>query len=313
MRYPRIADFLMELFATFLLVIIIGMTYANTSFLVVGLAVGLGVALLAASEGADMNPVISIAMALTDRYMGWADLFAKVIAQLIGSILGGLVAVASWRREKLNFDERTTSTATKALVFEIVFSLLLVLVVLRTRDTETGAFAHGLSYTVAIFCGMNVFEGNTLINPASALGLMTGSSAFDDTTDESYVWLYLVGPFIGTLLAVVFYQLTEYLDSDDEEDIVLDDETTEYVKETAVTQPKQVQYKPEEVALEPAKNGYSDKQPVINGRYQQEGNVYPIASGNNYRYPQPVNGIKYSTEAGNPGAQNRYVQAQYTN
>jgi len=324
--YAAVADSVMECFSTFLFVIIFGMVY-DESMLVVGLAVGLGASLLVASERADLNPVVSIAIALCDAAMGWSQLFTRVLAQIVGAILGGLVSVGSWRREKLDFSEYSTATATKALVFEIVFACFLVLVVLRTRESGLGAFTHGLCYTVAVLCGTRMFNGNSMINPAAALGLMTGSNAFDRTTDESYVWLYLVGPFIGALLAVVFYQLTEYLDDEEEEETEVED-TTEYVKTTVVKPMEQVQPKPE---VQPVTNGYV--QPVnVNGRGQvvdsyQGANTYQGAyrtegyqaptTGNTMYTTEVANPVgqntMYSTEMTNPGGQNRYVQPQHLN
>jgi len=321
--YAAVADFLMECFATFLYVIIFGMVY-DEGTVVVGLAVGLGASLLVASERADLNPVVSIAIALCDAGMGWSQLLIRVLAQIVGGIFGGLVSIGSWRRKKLDFSEYSTATATKALVFEIVFACLLVLVVLRTRESGLGAFTHGLCYTVAVFCGMRMFNGDAMINPVTALGLMTGSNAFDRTTDESYIWLYLVGPFIGALLAVVFYQLTEYLD-DEEEDETEAEETTEFVTTTVVRPIEEVLIKPE--VTQPVTNGYV--QPVnVNGRGQV---VDTYQGANTYRtdgYQVPTTGntmyttemanpsgqnTMYTTEMSNPGGQNRYVQPQHLN
>jgi len=324
--YPALADFVIEFFATFLFVIINGMVY-DTNGQITGIALGFGASLLVASERADLNPVVSIAIALCDSAMGWSQLFIRVLAQIVGAILGGLVSVGSWRREKLDFSERNTVTATKALVFEIVFACILILVVLRTRESGLGAFTHGFCYTVACFCGMLMFKGSTIINPATALGLMTGSNAFDRTTDESYVWLYLVGPFIGALLAVVFYQLTEYLNDEYEESEV--EETTEFVRTTVVTPMEQVQPNPD--VTKPETNGYV--QPVnVHGRGQvvdtyQGANTYQGA----YRtegYKDSTNGntmnttemasiggqnTRYTTEMSNPGGQNRYIQPHHLN
>jgi len=316
--YPALADFMMECFATFLFVIIFGMVYEQL-MVVVGLTVGLGASLLVASERADLNPVVSIAIALCDAGMGWSQLLIRVLAQIVGAILGGLVSVGSWRRQKLDFSEFSTATATKALVFEIVFACFLVLVVLRTRETSLGAFTHGLCYTVGIFCGLRMFNGNTIINPAAALGLMTGSSAYDRTTDESYLWLYFVGPFIGALLAVVFYQLTEYMDDEEEEETA--EETTEFVTTTVVKPLEQ----PVREVTEPMTKGYA--QPVnVNGRgqvvdtyqgaYRKDGYDVPT-TGNTMYTTEMVNprgqNTMYTTEMSNPGGQNRYVQPQHLN
>jgi len=323
--YAAVADFLMECFATFLFVIIYGMVY-DEAIVVVGLAVGLGASLLVASERADLNPVVSIAIALCDAAMGWSQLLIRILAQIVGGILGGLVSIGSWRREKLDFSEFNTATATKALVFEIVFACLLVLVVLRTRESGLGAFTHGLCYTVAVFCGLRMFNGNSIINPATALGLMTGSNAYDRTTDESYIWLYIVGPFIGALLAVVFYQFTEYLDDEEEEETDEVEETTEFVT-TTVVKPLEQEH-PREVTRT-ATGGYVQATNV-NRRGQvvdtnQGGNTYAGAyrtegyqgptTGNTMYTTEMANpsgqNTMYTTEMSNTGGQNRYVQPQH--
>jgi len=325
--FPVLVDFMVESFATFLFVIIFGMTYSGLASLVeTALAVGLGAAVLIASEEADLNPIVSMAVALSDPKMGWKQLFTRVLAQLLGAIIGGLVSVTALRAEFLDFSENATSTSTKALVFEIVFSCFLVLVVLRTREADIGAFTHGLCYTVAIFCGQKVFSGNPMINPATAIGLLTGSVGYSKTsTDESYIWLYLVGPFIGALIAVVIYQLTEYFSEsikDDEEESADEDETTEYVGTTVTTvvrPAEHVQPKPQVVAQQPMVNGYG-QQPAVNvhepqkivntvprgtpvQEYGQRTGVTPVQA-----YGQRTGGTRYTTEMVNTGGQNRFVQ-----
>jgi len=168
----------------------------------------------------------------------------RILAQLVGAILGGLVAVDGLRDDTLNFAEKAESTSANALIFEIIFSFILILVFLRTRDSGVGPFAHGLCYTVAIFCGLNIFEGNPMINPASALGLMTGSSSHSDDTDESFIWVYLVGPFIGTLLAVLFYQFTAFFDNYNDKDTFVRDESSPKFVKTADRHPEGMPHHP---------------------------------------------------------------------
>jgi len=69
MLYYIIADFLTEICATFLFVVIVGMTYAQ-SIIAVALAIGMGSALLITSEKAYMNPAVTVAVALCDPTMG---------------------------------------------------------------------------------------------------------------------------------------------------------------------------------------------------------------------------------------------------
>jgi glycerol uptake facilitator-like aquaporin len=212
-----LGEYLKEMFATFLFTIIVGLTTTNPrDILLPALAIGFGCSVLAESERAHMNPVISLAIAICDPKMGWTALFLRLLAQLVGCILGGLTAVDGIRDERLLFEVSTFSRVERAVIFELFFAFIMVLVVLRTRKLPSGSFAYGLCYTLAILAGEVIFSGNSFINPATAVGLMLGSSTYDSSTAESYLWIYLVAPILGALLAVIFFQFTEFLFDDDE-------------------------------------------------------------------------------------------------
>jgi len=213
-----LADYLREMFATFFFTVIVGMTSDNPRGIEIpALAIGFGCAVLAESERAHMNPVISLAIALCDPCFGWTALFLRVLAQLVGCIFGGLTAVDGLRDVRLEFSVSFFSGVDRAVALELFFSFVMVLVVLRTRRYPSGSFAYGLCYTVAILCGNRIFSGNALINPAAAVGIMFGSSAYDPSTTESYLWIFLVAPIIGSLLAAMFFQFTEFLFDDDDD------------------------------------------------------------------------------------------------
>jgi len=285
-----LGDFLMEMVSTFAFTIIAGLTYGQ-AILIPAIAIGLGCAVLVSSERTHMNPVISIAVALVDEYLGWPELVLRVLAQVIGCLLGGIAAVDGLRNEVLSFSEKSGKAIAKLFVFEMVFACVLVLVVLRTREIPTGAFAHGLTYTIAILCGYLLFEGAALINPIVAVGLLVGSSSFDDgATDESDIWVYLIAPFIGCLLAVLFYMLTEYLlgDDDDKDDVEYE-ETTEWVKSTQVKK------------VETRNSGYDDEETTEFVRGDQYVNKpRPVVNGANYNGAS-YNGANYQRPQSQPG------------
>jgi len=179
--------------------------------LIPALAIGFGCAVLGESERAHMNPVVSLAIAICDPHFGWTALFLRVLAQLVGCIFGGLTAVDGLRDVRLEFSVAYFSGVDRAVALELFFSFVMVLVVLRTRRFPSGCYAYGFCYTVAILCGNDIFSGNALINPATAVGIMLGSSAYDSSTTESYLWIFLVAPIIGSLLAAMFFQFTEFL------------------------------------------------------------------------------------------------------
>jgi len=254
-----LAEFLSEAFATFVLTIVAGITYGlGGSIGAVG--VGLAVVFLHQSEKAHMNPVVSIAVALSDIDFGWVNLALRILAQILGAILGGLLAVDGWRETDLDFSVAGGRTETRFLTFEAIFTAVLVVVFLRTRGTSVLApVVHGFVYLVAILASLFMLTaGNALLNPALALGLVIGSSSANAATREGDIWKFIVGPFIGALLGVVYYQLTNALDDEPE----TDDETTIRAEETVIrttvyeNEPVAQPVQPTQVELQPPRGSY---------------------------------------------------------
>merc|ERR1719326_150567 len=103
-----LAEFLCEAVATFFFTIVAGMCYGTTADAAV--TIGLAVIFLHQSEKAHLNPVVSIAVALCDINFGWVNLFLRILAQLLGGILGGLLAIDGWRKAVLSFRVGGAST-----------------------------------------------------------------------------------------------------------------------------------------------------------------------------------------------------------
>lgn len=244
-------EFISEAVATFFATLVAGLTFTMLDIngdLNAALAIGLIVAILVYTEKAHLNPIVSIAVALTDASFGWASLFLRILGQLLGALIGGLVAVDGIRDTKLDFATTPAPmTATKALCFEILMAALLIMVVLRARKSVLYAFVHGLTYTAGIIAGESIFVSNALMNPFFACGLMLGSSSYDDTTDEGNLWMFLVGPFIGGLFGVVIFQLLTNLNDEDEYSSEEEyEETTVYDDTTKPDyEPKRPDYKPQ--------------------------------------------------------------------
>lgn len=238
-----LAEFLCETLATFFFTVIAGLSYGAGTTIDGAIILGLSVIFLHQSEKAHLNPVVSIAVALCDLDFGWVNLFLRILGQLLGAILGGLLAVDAWRQTVLQFQVGASSTGYRALLFEVVFTCLLCLVYLRSRGkTVLAPVVHGLTYLVALAVSGNsfgriYFTGMALLNPALAIGLVIGSAAYSTLTDEGDIWLFIVGPFIGALLGVVFYQLTSSLDDEWEEETI---QTTEEQIRTTVIEDRKV-------------------------------------------------------------------------
>ena len=105
----------------------------------------------------------------------------------------------------INFAE----TSTGALVAEIIFTFVFVLVVLGTTDAKKGAgnfagLAIGLSLIlVHIVC---IPLTGTSVNPARSIGPAIFDAVYGSTAALSQLWVFIVGPFAGAIIASVVWK-----------------------------------------------------------------------------------------------------------
>ncbi len=92
-----------------------------------------------------------------------------------------------------------------AFIFETVLTAIFVFIVLRvtsaTANAATAAIAIGLTLTVVHLVGIPIT--GTSVNPARSLGpaIVVGGTAL------SQVWLFIVAPLLGGVLAAGLHQL----------------------------------------------------------------------------------------------------------
>ncbi len=200
-----------ECFGTFLLVLAgtgadvvnratgggIGRTAAVTA---PGLTVLAVILFMGAVSGAHLNPVVSLAFALRGDFP-WRRTSGYVVAQLVGATLAGLVLRAIFdpvgrlgaASPGAEFTDR------QALAIEIVLTVGLVSVILGTAST-----AQNVGHLSAIGVGGYIVlaglwaspVSGAVMNPASAAGPALASNDF------AHLWLYLVGPVAGSIVAV---------------------------------------------------------------------------------------------------------------
>jgi len=243
-----LAEFLSESVGTFFLTLLAGFTFGAVGGVQLpAMAIGLGAIFLYQSEKAHLNPIISIATALCDIDFGWINMFLRILAQILGAVLGGLFSIDHIRNQALNFNVAGSTTSVRMLCFEILFAAMLVNVFLRTRGvTVLAPVVYGLVYFTAVIASQGLYAaGNSLLNPAVALGLAIGSESQSSSgTDFGRVWLWLVGPFIGGLIGVVFYQMINALDGEDDGSDSEDETTQPVMMRTTVMESHVVQRKP---------------------------------------------------------------------
>jgi len=215
--------FLAELIGTFALVLVgcgsavganalftalgMGLPVAFTSLLIAAAFGGTCIAMyytFSSISGAHLNPAVSLGMLVQGR-MGVKDFFLYIVAQFIGAIAGaGVLALFVQGRTSLDANAYGSSstfgiTLYMALGIELVMTFLFVLVFLRVTEDKEKTAASGLIIGIAlaaVYLFSIPFTGGCA-NPARAFG----PAIIQLSTAISQVWVFIVAPFIGGLLA----------------------------------------------------------------------------------------------------------------
>ncbi|MEM1128424.1 MAG: aquaporin [Bacteroidota bacterium] len=203
--------FITEFIGTFFLVLVIGLTVLDqTPFAPVAIGVILMVMVYMGGHvsGAHYNPAVSIGMVLRGKLdVPTAGLY--IAAQVAGGIAAALLAYGFMGEAFMPAPGSDVSTV-QALGVEVVFTFALMLVILHvatapaTAGNQYFGLAIGFTVLAIAFAGGGISGG--AYNPAVGLGpavamLLVGEAAI------GHVWLYLVGPILGAVLAVGCYRL----------------------------------------------------------------------------------------------------------
>ena len=179
--------------------------------LAVALAFGIALVVIVAAighvSGAHVNPAVTLALAVTNKF-SWQYVPIYLGAQLVGAILG---AVAVWITYGSAAREVASLAATfptegvgdlQALLAEILVTFILVFVIISVAtDERAPAGVAPLAVGFALACGVFIagpITGGSL-NPVRTLGPMIVAGQF------TAVWVYIVGPIIGAVLAALLY------------------------------------------------------------------------------------------------------------
>ena len=179
--------------------------------LAVALAFGLALAAIVAAighvSGAHVNPAVTLGLAATNKF-SWQYVPIYLGAQLVGAVLGGIatwITYGSPAREAANVAATFPAEGVgdiRALLVEVLVTFILVFVVISVAtDDRAPAGVAPLAVGFALACGVFIagpVTGGSL-NPARTLGPMIVAGQF------TAVWVYIVGPIIGSVLAAVVY------------------------------------------------------------------------------------------------------------
>lgn len=198
----------------------------NSGWIVIsfGWAVGVftGVLISAPVSGAHLNPAVTLALAIAQKF-SWSLVPLYVCAQVLGAMFGaGLV----WLAYKKHFDA-TDDGDSKLAVFstipnirsywynvitEVIGTYVLALAVLYMAEPEVGLGALNALPVALVVLGIGLSLGGPTgyaINPARDLGprimhfLLPIPKKRD--SDWSYSWVPILGPLLGATIAAVMF------------------------------------------------------------------------------------------------------------
>ena len=184
----------------------------DAAYLLTALAFGLVIVAMAYSignvSGCHINPAVSIAMLVSGK-MTVKDFIGYVVSQFIGATVGAAALMAFVGKESgLGANSLFDGRIGASLIIEIILTFVFVLAILGVTSKESNGHVAGivigLSLTLVHILGI-AFTG-TSVNPARSFGpaLFAGGDALRD------VWVFIVAPLVGGVLAALVYK---FLDS----------------------------------------------------------------------------------------------------
>ena len=193
----------------------VGCDSANGSgYLLTALAFGLVIVGMAYSignvSGCHINPAVSIGVFASGN-MSARDFVGYLISQFVGGIVGAAIlrGIFSWtgmedKTGGLGSNGLANGNVAASLVIEIILTFVFVLVILGVTNKKNYENVAGLviGFTLVLIHIFGIGLTGTSVNPARSLGpaLFAGGDAL------SCVWVFIVAPLIGGLLAALVYR-----------------------------------------------------------------------------------------------------------
>ena len=194
-----------ELFGTYFLVLIIGLSSGNP------IAVGFGLMVLvycgAHISGAHYNPAVTLAM-LVQKEISPLDSVKYFLSQTLGSTLAALSICLM--NTNMQVQPVLGDSIYPIFFSEIIFTFLLVFVILNvaTHPNLKGNSFYGLAIGLTVMAG--IFSvgpiSGAVFNPAVSLGPSIIDIVTGNGISHYFLWYYMVFPLIGSIIAVLSFK-----------------------------------------------------------------------------------------------------------
>ncbi|USP79069.1 hypothetical protein yc1106_06343 [Curvularia clavata] len=161
-------------------------------------------------SGGLFNPAVTFAMLLC-RALSPIRAFLLFAAQMAGSIFASFLVKVLF---PTNFNVRTTlgqgtSLAQGTMIEAVLTAELVFTIFMLAKEKHKATFIAPVGIGLALFIGelVGVYYTGGSLNPARSFGPCVVTGVFDKDH-----WIYWVGPGVGAILALLFYQFIKILE-----------------------------------------------------------------------------------------------------
>jgi aquaporin Z len=205
--------YITEFVGTFFLVLTIGLAVLGgtpMAPLAIGASLMVMVYMGGHVSGGHYNPAVTLAVVLRGK-LDARDVVPYMVAQVLGALSAAAVVYVVLGRTFAPAPAEGASTL-GALLVETLYTTALCLVVLHsaTAPQTTGNSFYGLAIGFTVTAG--AFAGGPIsggaFNPAVGTGPILAAALLGGGSVAN-LWLYLVGPFVGGVLAAILYRVQQ--------------------------------------------------------------------------------------------------------
>jgi len=171
-------------------------------------------------SGCHINPAVSLGVLLSGG-MGFGEFIYYVIAQCLGAFAGaGILNVIFTKGNVTDMTGGFGSnglagvggSAFAGLLVEAVLTFIFVLVILgvTSKKFNHGSFAGVvIGFTLTLVHILGIGLTGTSVNPARSFGPALMAALTGNSAPLSCLWVFIVGPFIGAILAALAHRFLE--------------------------------------------------------------------------------------------------------